>query len=252
MAIKPPMYSVALIPILVAAAAVYADFGHISGKLFGQLIVGAFSIIAWLNTSNDVFDSSMGVDGAKVESLVNITGNRLGCLAVANAFLALGLSLLGRAIWHVGEMRAAGALGLAIILGYMYQGPPFRLSYKGLGEPITFITFGPLSTCAFYFIQAAAAAQGHPVGLTPGILVASMLVGVTTAAILFCSHFHQIEGDKAAMKMSPLVRLGNTARGLEVLKAIVFSVYGLVVASCLLGVLSTTCLPLMLLSLWQV
>lgn len=51
--------------------------------------------------SNDAFDAAMGVDGAKVESLVNITGNRLGCLAVANAFLALGLSLLGQAIWHL-------------------------------------------------------------------------------------------------------------------------------------------------------
>lgn len=50
--------------------------------------------------SNDVFDASMGVDGAKVESIVNITGNRLGCLWVANAFLAGGLTLLGRAIWQ--------------------------------------------------------------------------------------------------------------------------------------------------------
>lgn len=54
------------------------------------------------------------------------------------------------------------------------------------------------------------------VPIDPPILVASVLVGITTAAILFCSHFHQIEGDRAALKMSPLVRLGNTTRGFHV------------------------------------
>jgi 1,4-dihydroxy-2-naphthoate octaprenyltransferase len=37
---------------------------------------------------------------------------------------------------------------------------------------------------------------------------ASVLVGLTTTGILFCSHFHQIEGDLSAGKQSPLVRLG--------------------------------------------
>ena len=41
-------------------------------------------------------------------------------------------------------------LGLAVFGGYAYQGPPFRLSYKGLGEPICFAAFGPLATGAFY------------------------------------------------------------------------------------------------------
>ena len=83
-------------------------------------------------------------------------------------------------------------LGVAIVMGYVYQGPPFRLacplayhacidnilfrtslhryvspsaacwsehhcicrwSYKGLGEPLCFVAFGPLATCAFYLAQ---------------------------------------------------------------------------------------------------
>jgi 2-carboxy-1,4-naphthoquinone phytyltransferase len=47
--------------------------------------------------------------------------------------------------------------------------------------------------------------------LTPVMVVC----GLTTTAILFCSHFHQIEGDKQAGKLSPLVRLG-TATGCQV------------------------------------
>jgi len=43
-----------------------------------------------------------------------------------------------------------------------------------------------------------------------------VVVGITTTIILFCSHFHQIADDKAANKMSPLVRLG-TANAVKVL-----------------------------------
>ena len=48
--------------------------------------------------SNDAFDAQMGVDGDKPESIVNLTGNRLGCLWVANAFLVAGCSLVFSAL----------------------------------------------------------------------------------------------------------------------------------------------------------
>ena len=50
-----------------------------------------------------------------------------------------------------------------------------------------------------------------PAGTTigPMIIGLSLLIGLTTTTILFCSHFHQIEGDRAHGKMSPLVRLGG-------------------------------------------
>ena len=37
-------------------------------------------------------------------------------------------------------------LGVAVLCGQAYQGPPFRMSYKGLGEPLCFAAFGPLAT----------------------------------------------------------------------------------------------------------
>jgi 1,4-dihydroxy-2-naphthoate octaprenyltransferase len=51
--------------------------------------------------------------------------------------------------------------------------------------------------------------------VSPLILLLSVLVGITTSVILFCSHWHQIKGDLAAGKMSPLVRLG-TAKACKV------------------------------------
>jgi 1,4-dihydroxy-2-naphthoate octaprenyltransferase len=109
-----------------------------------------------------------------------------------------------------------------------------RLSYKGLGEPLCYTAFGPLATTAFYLAQLPATTGLSTAAAAPGAAAASAaattaaaavssgleavpslvwcysaIVGVTTAVILFCSHFHQIQGDMAAGKVSPLVRLGT-------------------------------------------
>jgi len=51
--------------------------------------------------------------------------------------------------------------------------------------------------------------------VTAAAAAAAAVVGATTTSVLFCSHFHQIEGDAAAGKRSPLVRLG-ARRGYQV------------------------------------
>ena len=55
--------------------------------------------------------------------------------------------------------------------------------------------------------------MGFPV--PDAVWLVSAVVGIAVTSVLFCSHFHQIEGDRAAGKMSPLVRLG-AARALQV------------------------------------
>ena len=54
---------------------------------------------------------------------------------------------------------------------------------------------------------------GFPV--PDAVWAVSVVVGIIVTSVLFCSHFHQIEGDRAAGKLSPLVRLG-ASRALQV------------------------------------
>lgn len=218
------MYSVCIIPVLVGAAAAFCDAGALVARRTGILLLGSIFIIAWLNLSNDAFDAAVGVDGDKAESVVNLTNNRVGVLWVANAFLVAGGLLLWQVVKQVNDVRVGWMLAGAIALGYMYQGPPFRLSFKGLGEPITFVTFGPLATSSFYLAHVAGGASLRPL-VSICAAAASVVVGLTTASILFCSHFHQMAGDKAAGKKSPIVRLGSTRRGLQVLRWAVAATY---------------------------
>lgn len=242
-AVKPPMYTVSTIPILVSAAAAYAASGTLSLSKCLQLNLASILIIAWLNLSNDAFDADMNIDGNKPESVVNLTGNRNGVLATAWACFAVGVVWLwslvtGPAVQ--GDPRIACLLATAISLGYLYQGPPFRLSYKGLGEPLCFVAFGPLATCAFYLAQVARPAGAVASDVSPAAVVSSVVVGITTTIILFCSHFHQIADDKAANKMSPLVRLG-TANAVKVLQLALVAIYMLVGVSASTGWLPAGC-----------
>jgi 1,4-dihydroxy-2-naphthoate octaprenyltransferase len=183
-------------------------------------------IIAWLNLSNDVFDSETGIDKNKAHSLVNLTGNKALIFWLANLFLAVGVSGIWAISWWQKDPTVILLVVLCCALGYTYQGPPFRLGYQGLGEIICFFTFGPLAFAAAYYSQTQTWSTTN--------LGASVIVGITTSIILFCSHFHQVADDLAAGKKSPIVRLG-TKKGAELLQWLCGSVYALTVLLVALG-----------------
>ena len=226
-AIKPPMYSVAIIPIWVGTAVAFAENRIIHQAIFSTFLMSAILIIAWLNLSNDVFDSETGIDENKAHSLVNLTGNKALIFWLSNLFLAVGILGIFAIAWWQRDFTVIALVLLCCALGYSYQGPPFRLGYQGLGEIICFVTFGPMAVAAAYYSQAQTWSMT--------CLAASIIVGIATSVILFCSHFHQVKDDAAAGKRSPIVRLG-TKRGAKLLLWLGGSIYGLTGLFVLLGI----------------
>jgi len=225
-AIKPPMYSVAIIPIWVGTAVAFAETRILHEAIFSTFLISAILIIAWLNLSNDVFDSETGIDENKAHSLVNLTGNKALIFWLSNFFLAVGILGIVAIAWWQRDFTVIALVLLCCALGYSYQGPPFRLGYQGLGEIICFVTFGPMAVAAAYYSQAQT--------WSLNCLAASIIVGIATSVILFCSHFHQVEDDAAAGKRSPIVRLG-TKRGSQVLQWFGYSIYAFTGLFVLLG-----------------
>ncbi|MEH2281317.1 MAG: 2-carboxy-1,4-naphthoquinone phytyltransferase [Nostoc sp.] len=226
-AIKPPMYSVAIMPIWVGTAVAFAETKIFNGAVFSTFVAAAILILAWENISNDVFDSETGIDQNKHHSLVNLTGNKPLIFWIGNLCLGLGLlGILAIAFWQH-DLTVIGIILLCCGLGYTYQGPPFRLGYQGLGEIICFFAFGPLAVEAAYYSQT------QTWSITS--LAASVIVGIATTLILFCSHFHQVKDDIAAGKRSPIVRLG-TQKGAQLLVWFTASIYPLTLLFVLLGI----------------
>uniref|UniRef100_A0ACD5XCX6 Uncharacterized protein n=1 Tax=Avena sativa TaxID=4498 RepID=A0ACD5XCX6_AVESA len=209
-AAKLPIYSVALVPLTVGSAAAYNQAGLFFATRYFGLLAAAVLVITWLNLSNDVYDSDTGADKNKKESVVNIVGSRAATQNAANISLLLGFVGLFWAFAEAGDVRFIVLVICAILCGYVYQCPPFRLSYRGLGEPLCFAAFGPLATTAFYFSNSSTnISRAVLLPLSRTVIASSILVGLTTTLILFCSHFHQIDGDRAVGKISPLVRIGT-------------------------------------------
>ena len=219
-AIKPPMYTVALIPISFGTALAYRETGLFDRAIFLTFLLSAILIIAWLNLSNDVFDADTGIDVNKAHSVVNLIGNKNLVFWIGNFCLLLGLfGILLINYWLENGTVLYLILGCCA-LGYSYQGPPFRFGYLGLGEIICFLTFGPMAIAAAYYSQTQA--------FSVNSLASSSIIGLSTSIILFCSHFHQIKDDLAAGKKSPVARLG-TKTSSQVLQWLVISIYGLTV-----------------------
>ena len=200
-AIKPPMYTVAVIPISFATAFAYWETGLFNFSVYLTFLLSAIFIIAWLNLTNDVFDADTGIDVNKAHSLVNLTGSQQLIFWIANIFLVLGLVGIILINYWQQDWTVLAIVIACCALGYTYQGPPFRLGYLGLGEIICFFTFGPMTIAAVYYSQSQTFSLNS--------LWASILIGISTSIILFCSHFHQVKDDILAGKKSPVVRLGT-------------------------------------------
>jgi 1,4-dihydroxy-2-naphthoate octaprenyltransferase len=227
-AIKPPMYSVAIAPIAMGTALAFAHTQIFQPQVFFTFLSAAILIIAWLNLSNDVFDSETGIDVNKAHSVVNLTGNKTLVFWIANICLTLGILGILTLSWWQQDLTVVYLILICCFLGYTYQGPPFRLGYLGLGEIICFFTFGPGAVSAAYYSQTGS--------FSLEALAASTIIGISTSMILFCSHFHQVEDDLAAGKRSPIVRLG-TKRGSQVLMWLTASIYLITIFLAIAGVL---------------
>ncbi|GDX73170.1 2-carboxy-1,4-naphthoquinone phytyltransferase [Cyanobium sp.] len=200
------MYAVAVMPVLLAAGWRWGRGELVRLDQLLLFLVAAVLLLAWENLANDVFDADTGVDAqGKPHSVVNLTGRRDRVAWLANGALLLGLALMALV-----ALRSSGAV-LALVLaccgiGYAYQGPPLRLGYRGLGEPLCWLAFGPLATAAG--LLALGPADGAAVPWRAAVELGGG-PALATTLVLFCSHFHQVEEDARHGKRSPVVRLGT-------------------------------------------
>ncbi len=228
-AIKWPLYSVAVMPIVLAAGWKYgARESLLLDQLFGFLIASILLLI-WENLTNDLFDDATGVDKFKLHSVIALTGKRRLIRNLANCILCLGLGLI-----FLLSLRSHFAVFLLVLgscfLGYLYQGPPFRLGYQGLGEPLCWIAFGPLATAAALLVLSPNLKnipweKAFTLGAGPA---------VATTLVLFCANFHQVLEDSANGKKTLLVLLG-TKRAAQLVPWFVIISIGLEVIPILKG-----------------
>jgi 1,4-dihydroxy-2-naphthoate octaprenyltransferase len=245
-ATRLPFLTATIVPVLLGIAIAAADgaFDLVSALL---TIVGASLVQLGVNTANDVFDTAQGADDANVTPTKYSGGSRViqyGLLSlrqmasIATALYA-GAALIGLLLLAMRGSPALLAIGLlGIVLSLAYTAPPLKLAYRGLGEIVVAIGFGPLMLLGAYVVQSGGALSWEP-------LVASIPVALLVALILYVNEIPDRRGDAHAGKRTLPVRWspGAVVLGWD---AAVVAAYGVVVAGVALGVLPITTLLVLL------
>ncbi|MCA1904600.1 MAG: 2-carboxy-1,4-naphthoquinone phytyltransferase [Cyanobacteria bacterium KgW148] len=242
-AIKLPMYSVAVMPIVVGSVLAWLDRDIFNWQRLGLFLLAGVCILAWENLCNDVFDAETGIDRHKYHSIVQLTNNPKLVFVIANTLLFFGLLFFSLIAWQQQDITVLLLVLLCCFLGYAYQSPPFRLGYVGLGEMLCFFAFA-ITIAAAYYSQVQS--------FSFAIVLPALINGLSTTLILFCSHFHQVEDDRSAGKFSPIVRLG-TKRSAQIIPFVCISLYLLTLIGIVLHLLpwSATTIGISMPFAWQ-
>jgi len=232
-ATRLPFLTATAIPVLLGTAIAWKD-GFLNLPLFLLTWIGTACFHIGHNVINDYFDFTTGADDANLTPTPFSGGSRViqrGLMAPgAVRNLALAFYAVGTAI---GLLLAATRgveilwLGLAgFLAGFLYTAPGLRLSYRGIGEVMVGLGFGPVIVIGAYFVQAGR--------WSFEALYASLPVALLITAVLYINEFPDKPWDAKAGKRTLIVQL-STPAAINGYLALVLATYALIVAGVAAG-----------------
>ncbi len=211
-AMRVPFLQATIIPVALGGVTAWQITNVFHWDLFLLTLLGASLIQIATNMFNDYFDFKSGNDlqvkhqnpfagGGRILTAGLVTPSRH--LLVSTTCLVLGC-LTGLYIISAYGLPMLLVLGLVgVVSSYFYVGPPFKLAYRGVGELIVGLNFGPVMTLGSYYVQT-----GSWTRLTAPFL-ASIPIGLLIAAVLWINEFPDIDADRAVGKKTLVLRLGQ-------------------------------------------
>ncbi len=187
-----------LLPYLLGAAWAHAMGGVFVTEIFWLGLAGVILAVIGVEAFNEYFDSRMGTDRVfNPEDLPPMSDAVLwlGVAAFAGA-LAVGVYLTLVGGWPILAFALLG--GAAAIF---YVAPPVRWAYRGLGELVIGLSYGPWMVLGSLYLHTRAVSWSALwASLVPGLLIMSL------AVINAIPDYHQ---DSLVGKRNLVVRLGR-------------------------------------------
>lgn len=187
-----------LLPYLMGAAWAASMEGAFDRSRFWLGLLGIFFSVCGVEAFNEYYDARMGTDRVFNPSDDEVIPEWMWTFGVVSFGLALACGL--RLAWAVGWpiLLYTGLGGLAAIF---YVGPPIRWVYRGLGEAMIGLSYGPWMTLGSVHLHTGAFSWGAlAASLVPGLLITAL------AVVNAIPDFHQ---DRLVGKRNLVVRLGR-------------------------------------------
>jgi 1,4-dihydroxy-2-naphthoate octaprenyltransferase len=187
-----------LLPYLLGAAWAYGMARTIDMPLFWSGLAGVVLAVVGVEAFNEYFDSRMGTD--RVFNSADLPPMSDGVLwlgigAFAGA-LAVGIYLTLRGGWPILAFALAG--GAAAIF---YVAPPIRWAYRGLGETVIALSYGPWMVLGSLYL--------HTRSIDWNALWASLVPGLIIMALAVVNAIPDFHQDRLVGKRNLVVRLGR-------------------------------------------
>lgn len=187
-----------LLPYLLGAAFAFGMAGRFDPWSFWGGLGGVALAVVGVEAFNEYFDSKMGTDrvfNPQDVAPVSTAVFWLGVCAFACA-LAVGVALTVHFGWPILLFAALG--GAAAIF---YEAPPVRWVYRGLGETMIALSYGPAMVLGSLYLQTRHLdARAFLASLVPGLLIMAL------AVVNAIPDFHQ---DRLVGKRNLVVRIGR-------------------------------------------
>ena len=187
-----------LLPYLLGAAWAYAMERAFDAPMFWCGLAGVVLAVVGVEAFNEYFDSRMGTDrvfNPADEPPMADWVLWLGVAAFAAAF-AVGIYLTWRGGWPILAFAVLG--GFAAIF---YVAPPIRWAYRGLGETVIALSYGPWMVLGSLYL--------HTREFSWGALWASLVPGFLIMALAVVNAIPDYHQDRLVGKRNLVVRLGR-------------------------------------------
>lgn len=187
-----------LLPYFMGAAWAYGMEGTFNPKVFWIGLFGIFLSVVGVESFNEYFDAKMGTDrvfNPSDDEYIPEWMFQLGVAAFACA-AAVGCYLAWDGGWPVVMYMCLG--GAAAV---WYVGPPVRWVYRGLGELVIGLSYGPWMTLGSLYL--------HTRRFSWGALLASAIPGLLIMALAVVNNIPDFHQDRLVGKRNLVVRLGR-------------------------------------------
>jgi 1,4-dihydroxy-2-naphthoate polyprenyltransferase len=187
-----------LLPYLLGAAWAYAFGGAFDAPVFWSGLGGVVLAVVGVEAFNEYFDSRMGTDRVFNPADLPPMSDAVLWLGVVSfaAALAVGAYLTVRGGWPILAFALLG--GAAAIF---YVAPPIRWAYRGLGELVIALSYGPWMVLGSLYL--------HTRALSWGALFASLVPGCLIMALAVVNAIPDYHQDRLVGKRNLVVRLGR-------------------------------------------
>ncbi len=208
---RPWSFLMTITSVSLSTAYVYYEKGIFDLLIYLLVLLGAVLIHAFINVSNDYFDTLYKIDipGApttryRPHPIVAGLFTPRQTFAISLGYITLALILALIFLFFLERPWIILIAAIGALISFEYTAPPLRYKYKGIGELVVFIGWGPLMFIGAYYAQT---------GIIPSTsILVSIPIGLYVASVLLIDGIRDYEYDKSSnIKTLPILLGRNTA-----------------------------------------